>query len=371
MGIYFFHEYDRYNTMNEKQSLPWQLTKYITKATVSIGSVGLGAVKGTSEFLYNTTSLFWYDKEKLNKLEQKITDQSERYGKVIENKSTKIDSGIIAGVVLTDYFASPESVPEGVELAYQAAYPNLAETMNFSEAAQVYDNPEAVNGFLAGVKGKLFERQYVDYLNNGNLPDGYTAELAQPVNQPGWDIRIVGPDESLTDMLQLKATDSVNYVIESARRYPDIDIVTTDEVYSQLLLHSNMENVDIINSGITEDSLVDLIETSTDLDYGVSDFLDMKIPIASLALIALSAYTEEQKDIYQKSFNFGDRSSKTVIAIGVGGFLTGFTTWWVGLIGAVGTRFVADRGRIRKLQHKNLKHIVDNNERAIKRYAYL
>ena len=357
--------------MKNNQSLPWRFTKYASKVAAALGLTGIGAVKGASEFLYNTASLLWFSRERIETLDRQINDQSDRYEKVIRNKSATIDSGIIAGVVIAEYLSTPDTVPQEVELAFQAAYPNLAESSTFLEALQVYDDPAALRGFLAGIKGKLFEIQYVDYLNDGNLPDGFVAELAEVANQPGWDIAIIGPDQSLADVLQLKASDSVNYVIESARRYPDIDIVTTDEVYSQLLLHSNIENYEIINSGISEDSLVELIATSIEIGNGVSGFLDSKVPIASMALIAFSAFTEEQKTIYQKSFSFGDRSAKAMIALGVADFLTGFTTWWVGLLGAIGTRLLSDRGRIRRKRYRQLKDIVENNERIIKRYAYL
>ena len=39
-----------------------------------------------------------------------------------------------------------------------------------------------------------------------SLPDGYNAVLADSLNQPGWDMQIVGPDGATADYLQLKAT---------------------------------------------------------------------------------------------------------------------------------------------------------------------
>ena len=304
-------------------------------------------------------------------MERQIDDQAERYQKVIRNKSAEIDAGIIAGVILADYLAAPDTVPEEIEQAFEAVYPNLAATGSFTETIERFDTPESLQGFLAGIKGKLFEVQYIEYLNSGNLPEGYLAELASTANQPGWDVAITGPDQAIVEMLQLKASDSVNYVMESAVRYPDIDIVTTEEVYSQLLLHSAAENYDIINSGITEDSLAELVETAADFTYGASGFMDTRIPIASLALIAFSSFSDKQKTLYAQSYSFGDRSAKTMIALYLGGFVSGFTTWWVGLLGAVGSRYIADRGRTARLRHKQLKQIVATNEQTIKRYAYL
>ena len=357
--------------MKDGNSKAWRVCKHASQAAISITAAGAGVVIGAGEFLYNTTSLLWYPDKEVEELEREVKNQSIRYDKVIRNKAAVLDSGIISGVVIADFVASPNSVPESVISAYEAAYPTLAATSTFTDAVQRYTDPEELRGFLAGIKGKLFEVQYVDYLNRGNLPDDYSAELASSANQPGWDIVITGPYQTVVDVLQLKATDSVSYVVESAKRYPDIDVVTTEEVYSQLLLHANIENIDIIDSGISEDSLAELIAESLDIGYGASEFLGAKIPVAALALIALSAYTEQDKNIYQKSFSFGGRSAKALIAMGVGGFVTGFSTWWIGLIGAVGTRLLADRGKQKRLRHRQLKDIVQNNEAVIKSYAYL
>ena len=42
------------------------------------------------------------------------------------------------------------------------------------------------------------------------------------MTQPGWDMRIVGPDDEVSLYLQLKATDSFSYIKRALQRYPDI-----------------------------------------------------------------------------------------------------------------------------------------------------
>ncbi len=59
---------------------------------------------------------------------------------------------------------------------------------------------EELQGAVNTAKGKYFEYLVADRLNAGEqvgpvlLPDGYQAVLADSLNQPGWDMRIVGPD---------------------------------------------------------------------------------------------------------------------------------------------------------------------------------
>ena len=65
---------------------------------------------------------------------------------------------------------SPNQVPDTIEAAYAAAYPERAERGSFAERAQQLDG-DAIVGYVSGIKGKLFEQQYRDYLNAGQLPE--------------------------------------------------------------------------------------------------------------------------------------------------------------------------------------------------------
>lgn len=84
-----------------------------------------------------------------------------------------------------------------------------------------------LQGLIAGIKGKLFEIRYVDYLNDRHLPDGFHAELAHSANNQKWDISIFGDDGTMHNAIQLKATESVSYVHHALERCPNIDVVIT------------------------------------------------------------------------------------------------------------------------------------------------
>ena len=64
---------------------------------------------------------------------------------------------------------------------------------------------EELQGAVNTAKGKYFEYLVADRLNAGEqvgpvlLPDGYHAVLADSLNQPGWDMQIVGPDGATAD----------------------------------------------------------------------------------------------------------------------------------------------------------------------------
>lgn len=144
---------------------------------------------------------------------------------------------------------------------------------------------DELQGAVNSAKGKYFEYLVVDRLNAGEqvgpvlLPDGYRAVLADSLNQPGWDVRIVGPDGVTANYLQLKATDSAGYIQEAFHRYPDIEILATHEVAGSGL---------VLDSGISAGDLHEQVSSAIDvIDDSVTDrFLDYFSPLFPLVAIA-------------------------------------------------------------------------------------
>lgn len=224
-----------------------------------------------------------------------------------------------------------------------------------------------MRGFVSGVKGKLFELRYVDHLNDGNLPKGFTAEIAQSPVNPGWDIAIMGPDGATKDTIQAKATESVAYVKEALKEHPQIDVVTTSEVYSQLLMQGLAEGV--INSGVTEDGLGVIVEGSVD---DVTMTIDWVPSVVPLALIAFSTYNEEALSEYEQSRRFGERASKSYLAYLAGGTIAVATqTWWIGVIGGMGSRMLLGAGRRKRNRLSHLTQLVKSNEQVLGRLEKL
>lgn len=163
--------------------------------------------------------------------------------------------------------------------AIRITNPSLSDSRFFDLSA------DELQGAVNTAKGKYFEYLVVDRLNAGEqvgpvlLPDGYRAVLADSLNQPGWDMRIVGPDGATADYFQLKATDSAGYIKEALHRYPDIEILATHEVTDSGL---------VLDSGITEDDLREQVSSAIDvMDDSVTDqFLDYFNPLFPLVAIA-------------------------------------------------------------------------------------
>ena len=150
-----------------------------------------------------------------------------------------IDSAVIGGFSVADILAGKVhewQIPHDVIDAFHSQYPQYGESFVQAVQNQASD-PSSVMGLVNGVKGKLFELDYANWLNHGNLPHGFTAELAHHANNPGWDIVIHDAHGHVDQLLQMKATDSISYVHEAIAAHPDIPVVVPHELYEKMLDH--------------------------------------------------------------------------------------------------------------------------------------
>ncbi|MDJ0834643.1 MAG: hypothetical protein QNJ69_14050 [Gammaproteobacteria bacterium] len=351
----------------------------ISSATVKTGykhrekiaGAAVGTLKGTASVIHDTSGNLVSSnsiKSYVRTLENQsctyrdLTDRfNRRFTKPRLQNSVLLDTLAVGGETLATHINSGQ-LPGEIQLAFELAYPREAAAQSFAEQVESLDQQELV-GFVSGIKGKLFEHQYVDYLNNGRLPDGYSAELANNPTNPGWDIAIHGENGVLQETIQAKATDSVSYVREALEKHPQIDVVTTSEVHSHLLMHGISEGV--IDSGISNSELTAMIEGSLGKDSISMDWMPSTV---LFALIAFSAYNEEGLSSYEKSRDFGERSLKSYLAYLAGGSLAVATnTWWIGVLASMGSRLIQGGGRRKREQLKNLKQLVNSNQAVLNR----
>ena len=325
------------------------------------GQATASAVKGAGGLLVDLASLRLYPEERLTLLRQQILVQGCRYHQLIDpaNRPRTLDSLAVGGDLLREIIKSGQ-ITADVERAYELACPHLALHQTFVEAVTGYDGRE-LTGFLAVVKGKLFELQYTDYLNNGHLPDGYLAHMATLPNQPGWDLLISGPDGHVAELLQLKAADSVSYVRHALEQYQHIDVITTDEVYSHLILTG--AGGDVAKAGMDNADLAHHVTAAAD---AATLHLDWTPPVISLALIAFTSYRLADADAYAKARHFGTRAGKSYLSYLVGGATAAVTqTWWLGVMAGVGSRLLAGRGRQRRELNQELQRLSAMNDKII------
>ena len=207
-------------------------------------------------------------------------------------------------------------------------------------------------GIVNTAKGKYFEYLVVDELNTGGtvgdltLPDGYSAHLATSMTQPGWDLRITDSNGQVADLLQLKATESVGYLRDTLERYPDIQILTTDEVANGL-----PPNQMVLNSEMSESDLEHAVNAAArHSNTGFLDeFWDAFNPLMPLLLVVA---TQGYQVVVNKQQVKGAmevakaRAARSLVAGGVGAVLkTVSGSWLVSALGAITAGMFFDRSQ--------------------------
>lgn len=335
-----------------------------------IGGTLHGAAEGTYRVARNAQAQVRFKErirkkraqlEKQAKIQRAIADRFRRCTKSTQDRHTILDSIAVGGNTLYAY-STRDAIPENILKAYESAFPDLSQNRSFQEAIDSIPSGNLV-GFASVLKGKLFELQYVEWLNSDHLPDGYHASIAESPTNPDWDIKVVGPDGQVSQLIQAKASESVYYVEEALRQNPHIDVVAPTEVASQLMAQGVADNV--IDSGMSIDQINGDVFSA--INSGAIN-MDWAPPAVAVALIAFSSYREKDLGAYEKARNFGSRSAQAYLVYLLGGAVAvGTGTFWLGALGALGARIFLGSGSSKADQLSQLSQAIRANNRAQKR----
>ena len=339
----------------------------------AIGGAVISVVSTTAGLIGDTRALLYTDKDfarlytMMKGQAVEYADLHKKISPVMEQQQTRreivLDSlGLGARGFLGQLFGWQAS--EELQRAYSLACPDLAAQMSLQHAVQSMNDVQ-LNGFANLLKGKLFELRYAEYLNDGHLPEGFRAELAATANQEGWDIAIINEQGQIDELLQLKATESADYISHALERYPYIDVVTTEEVYSHATMGDMADH--LINSGISNEELSDFVQEQilNAQDDVSSDFFPSIIPYA---IIAFSVAMDDKKTDYQKGKDFGRRSTLSYVCHSLGVAVAAFThTWWLAPVVSIGSRASLGYGHRRKVEYQRLKEYVIQNDSVLQK----
>ena len=230
------------------------------------------------------------------------------------NRESLLDITVAAASVQISVGDGPQDVDPLLLKAIQDTNPTLTEANLFAL------DGDALQGAVNTAKGKYFEYLVVDSLNQGHqvgpllLAPGQQALLAESMTQPGWDLRIVDEHDVVVEYLQLKATDSVAYIRSVLERYPDIQILATDEVADSGL---------VLDSGITDQDLRAHVEKGVDsVDVSLTEsFLDhfhLLLPLAAMALYEGHRLWVRQQSMDGFTLALARRSQRIVVTQAIG-----------------------------------------------------
>ena len=250
-----------------------------------------------------------------------------------------IASGVSVNSIFNSDGISYSSITPQMEEAFNMQFPNLKLT-----DLENYDSTQ-MQGIVNGWKGKLFEVNLRDKLNNGENIGGIqleidqTAYLAESPTNPGFDLTIENDAGFIVEELQIKATNSVSYIKETIEKYPDYDIITTDEIANNFSPEyiTNIDGVDLINSGVSNEELTQTIEevVVTDNSIGLLEFSPLLVAI----IINGRKYLIGKYSLEKAVSEFVQDSSKSAMAVAGGSLvaLIGLGTG-VGILAAIAIR---------------------------------
>ena len=257
-------------------------------------------------------------KDELSKLHQSY----------LQRRQETITEALAASIALNEIFSGDKidlsAITPEMQEAFDISFPKLQieDLSNYSDTQ--------LTGIISNWKGKLFEIEVRDRLNNGeivgdlSLADGQYATIAEDINQPGWDLQILNEDGSAAELLQLKATNSLSYINSAFEKYPEINIMSTSEIADL--------NDNLINSDISIEELNSAIETPMQPlfeDFG-DNVLDILLPGLPFFVICLSEgrHVFMNKKTANDAFaNASERAIKSGVAIGAGILTTYFTSF--------------------------------------------
>jgi hypothetical protein len=152
------------------------------------------------------------------------------------------------------------------------AHPQLADA-TLDQMADYFGQYDAtqLDGVLAALRGQMFERM-VEAAENAD-GDLWSAALHDDRNVPGSDIVFTHQDTGETIEISLNATDSTSYLEEAPRRYPDIPIVTTDEIagileHDPLVSGRGISNAEV--RAVTEENYEELLAGTPRIETGIA-----------------------------------------------------------------------------------------------------
>lgn len=188
-------------------------------------------------------------------------------------------------------------------------------TLENASEAEITDylstkSPEQLQGISNNVKGIYHEISYVEHYN-ATHSDTY-AQLHGATNHPGADVRI--RDKETGDVvgeIQLKATDSKSYVNEHLEKYPEIDVMVTEEV---ALTNDGYESSGFRNEDLERqvDGDMNILANNTEFDQGLE----------SAGLASLIASGRNAIDVLQGRKTVSESARRVVDAMTVSGSST-------------------------------------------------
>lgn len=90
------------------------------------------------------------------------------------------------------------------------------------------------------------------------------------------------------------------------------------------------------------------------------DFSDVLPSALGLAVVGLSVFMDKSLSAGERATVFGERSGRVGVSSLAGkGVMLVTQTWWLGLLGGVGSQWLSSKGRVKREQYEALASVLD------------
>ena len=145
---------------------------------------------------------------------------------------------------------SRQTTNPDIENAHKIAFPK--HNISFADHVNSFDTIEQQMGVISGVKGKLFEIKVKDHLDNEFASEGLKVELAENVNQKGWDLVVKDQNNEPLNYFQVKCSDNIDYITSSTDKYPEFVHIVPEDVYKSSETLIDNDNIHLLNQIIQQ-----------------------------------------------------------------------------------------------------------------------
>lgn len=253
LGVFFWLAFEEINRFDHIKNL--SITKTLSIATRAIkhsfnlGKAQLKVIGDVGKKLKKLSQNIWAIINFKKNHEQLIKGDllfALSLARLLENKEEAFDG----------YFGS--KYLDAWRMSYTKQLGSDASVEDISKFVQSYKSDQ-LDGLQKPVKGKLFEILENSHENSDS--DQYQSEIFETSNHPMVDLKITDSLSGKSYGIQLKASESISYIEETLRKYPDTPIVVpkgvAEKVNHPLVMDGNYEINDL--NKINEDNFEKLL----------------------------------------------------------------------------------------------------------------
>ena len=269
-------------------------------------------------------------------------------------ESTLLDAAAATLALDSIFFADEvelDAITPQMREAFNRAYPSNGLVTFLESLRDLERGSDQALGHFSKWKGVYHEVLIRDRLNSGQqvgnviLGEGQWAALPENLNQPRFDLRILNPDGTEDIVLQAKATFENQLLREALSKYPETQILATDEVAERFV------DERIFSSGFSNERLHEQVTAPMEeiWDGPVEELLENVLPFLPFVLITTiegSKVIIGRQPFERALTKATSRGVKTGAALGIGALLAFANAGMLSLPATVLTRLGIDRVQV-------------------------